>query len=131
MEISETELQLRREIQTQDVVNKLLHASLQDLSLERTLERAIDCIVSAPLFPMKSKGAIFLVEKDPEILVMRAQRGLSEYLLKACARVPFGYCLCGRAARNRGVVCSAHDTVGEPRIFQWTDFPSVFREQNY
>ena len=61
--IPATELQLRREIQTQDIVNKLLQASLEDLSLEKTLERAIDCIVSAPLFPMKSKGSIFLVEK--------------------------------------------------------------------
>ncbi|MFA6003526.1 MAG: ATP-binding protein [Elusimicrobiota bacterium] len=105
--MTDNPLQLQREIQTQEVVNKLLQASLEDLSLERTLERAIDAIVSAPLFPMKSKGAIFLVGEEPDTLIMRAQRGLPEYLLQACARVPFGYCLCGRTARNRDVLCSA------------------------
>ena len=38
------------------------------------------------------------------MLVMKAQRGLSEALLAECHRVPIGCCLCGEAANHRQVV---------------------------
>jgi signal transduction histidine kinase len=49
-------------------------------------------------------GCIFLVEDDPEILVMKVQRGLPQSVRSACARVPFGTCLCGMSASARDVV---------------------------
>jgi len=47
---------------------------------------------------VKSKGSIFLVEDDPGVLVMKAHYRLAPQLLKICKQVPFGRCLCGRAA---------------------------------
>jgi DNA-binding NarL/FixJ family response regulator len=39
-----------------------------------------------------------LVGKEPEVLELKAHRSLNTHSLKMCARVPFGTCLCGRAA---------------------------------
>ncbi|NIM59656.1 MAG: GAF domain-containing protein [Candidatus Aminicenantes bacterium] len=45
-----------------------------------------------------------MVEDDPEMLVMKANRSLGTPLLTMCARIPFGRCLCGRAASSGEVV---------------------------
>jgi signal transduction histidine kinase len=34
---------------------------------------------------------------------MRAQRGISDFLQKSCARIPFGKCLCGQAALTKKI----------------------------
>jgi len=89
---------IQQSYQVQTVLNKLLYLSLETGSLEELLEHAIDHIVSIPWIAFESQGAIFLVEDDPQVLVMKAQRRLPTPLLTTCARVPFGRCLCGRAA---------------------------------
>jgi len=68
------------------------------------LERTLDLLFGIPWIALESKGAIFLVEQEPELLVMKAQRGLPKQLLTACRTVPFGRCLCGRAAATGNVV---------------------------
>ena len=95
---AEEEIQQSYEIQT--VLNCLLHLSLEGYSLEEILERVIDHIISVPWLAVESMGSIFLVEDDPELLVLKAQRGLSEQCLTRCARVPFGRCVCGRVAAS-------------------------------
>ncbi|MGD9162107.1 MAG: ATP-binding protein [Desulfobacteraceae bacterium] len=95
---------LHRVVQAQEITNELLQISLVEPSLSKMLELSIDKIVSAPLFSFKSKGAIFLLEDEPEVLILKAQRGLPDYLLKECARTPFGKCLCGKAAQNKKMV---------------------------
>ena len=80
------------------VLNKLLSISLEDISLEEMLGLVIENVIFLPWFELELKGGIFLVEEDPDVLVMKAQRGLSDQIQKMCARIPFGKCLCGRAA---------------------------------
>ncbi len=80
------------------VLDGLLRISLEDVPLTNQLERALDQILSIPWLPLEKKGGIFLVEDDPEVLVLKAQRNLAPDLLRICARVAFGRCLCGRAA---------------------------------
>lgn len=49
---------------------------------------------------------------DSQELVLVVQHELHEALLEKCARVPFGHCLCGRAAESREVIfktCVDHD----------------------
>jgi len=89
--------------QARAVLNKLLSLSLRNLTLEEILEQAIDCITSTSWLGFESKGAIFLVEDEPEVLVMKAQRGLLTPSQTTCARVPFGQCICGRTALSRKV----------------------------
>ncbi len=99
------EEKIQRSSQIQAILNKILLLPLEDISLEEMLERVIDYITHTP-FPwitLQPKGAIFLVENDPEVLIMKAQRGLAEPLLDMCSRVSFGRCLCGRAALSHKV----------------------------
>jgi signal transduction histidine kinase len=64
------------------------------------LARALDTILDIPWLTTQPKGGIFLVGDQPGVLLLKAQRNLGTPLLTMCARVPFGHCLCGRAAAN-------------------------------
>ena len=92
------EKELQRNYQIQTVLNALLHISLIDISLEEQLQLILEHIISIPWLALERKGGIFLVEDEPEVLVMKVQHGLATPLLDMCRRVPFGRCLCGRAA---------------------------------
>jgi putative nucleotidyltransferase with HDIG domain len=59
---------------------------------------------------LESKGCIFLADNDAEELVMSAVSGLSEFIRTECARIPFGRCLCGRAALTKQPVFAGHLT---------------------
>lgn len=85
------------------VLGALVRISLTNDSLDEQLQQSLDHLLSIPWLALESKGAILLVEDDPQVLVLRAQRNLSPPLLTKCARVPFGRCLCGRAAANAAV----------------------------
>ncbi|MBC8458492.1 MAG: PAS domain S-box protein, partial [Deltaproteobacteria bacterium] len=96
--VEERTAELARNYDTQNIINSLLSLSLKDISLDELLHRAIELIFSIPWLTFESRGCIFLVEDDPEVLVMKAQNGIFEPIQKECARVPYGRCLCGRAA---------------------------------
>jgi PAS domain S-box-containing protein len=98
------EEEIQRSYHVQSVLNELLHISLEDLSMEETLQRIIGRLVSIPWLTLESRGVIFLVEDEPYALVMKAQQGLAQPLQIACARLPFGRCLCGRAAETGEIV---------------------------
>ena len=93
---------------TGTAINALLRLSLEDYSLEELLQRALDIILSVSSLSIETKGSIFLVEDEPEVLIQKVQRGLAEPLLKECARVPFGKCLCGRAASTKRIEFADH-----------------------
>ncbi len=92
------EEELQRNYDAQTVINSLLRLSLEDIPLEELLRRTLDLLFSVPWLAIESRGSIFLVEDDPEVLVMKAQKGLEEVVQKTCAQVSLGRCLCGRAA---------------------------------
>ncbi len=96
----EMEEALQQSYQNQSVLNSLLNIALENLSLDAMLERALDIILTTPWLPTQPQGGIFLVERQPGILVLKAQRNLNNALLTMCALVPFGHCLCGQAAAN-------------------------------
>jgi len=100
--------ELQRYCDTQNVLNSLLNLSLEGVHLEELLRRTLDLILSIPWLTLESMGCIFLVEDEPEVLVMKAQNKLAEPIQKACARVPFGRCLCGRAALTQEIQFADH-----------------------
>ncbi len=109
---------LQRHYDTQRVLNSLLQLSLEDIPLDELLKHAFNLIISIPWLTLESRGGIFLVEDEPDILVMKVQGGLSEPIQKACARVAFGWCLCGRAAATQEIqfadcIDDRHDTTYE------------------
>jgi PAS domain S-box-containing protein len=99
-EAKKAEEHIRRNSEIQAALNQLLSLSLEDLTMDEILQRAIGQITSTAWLAVESKGAIFLVDDQEETLVMAAQRGMAAPLLKLCARVPFGKCTCGRAVRS-------------------------------
>jgi len=94
----EMERTIERSLDTQRVIGSLLRLSLEDEPLDDLLDQALQLVLSIPWLSVESKGAILLVGDEPGVLEMRAQQGLEEEILACCARVPFGRCLCGRAA---------------------------------
>lgn len=93
---------------SEDVINSLLRHSMQDMSLEHLLKGALDLIFSIPWLAFEKQGCIFLVEGDPHSLIMKAQVNLAEPIKQACAQVPFGKCLCGRAAMTQKIQFADH-----------------------
>ncbi len=98
---------LKRSFSIQSVINKLLRLSMEDIPIERMLESTLDLIISMPWLSVESMGGIWLVDEDTGKLVLRAGRGLPCSIEKICGEVPFGKCLCGRAADTGRVVYSS------------------------
>jgi putative nucleotidyltransferase with HDIG domain len=101
-----SEQEIKRGYQTQTVLNKLLHLSLENLSLTETLELFIYYVTSFPWLVLEPKGAIFVLGEKPGVLELKAHRGLDDNLLSICDQVPFGKCLCGRCALSCEIVFS-------------------------
>jgi hypothetical protein len=93
-------------------LNQLLQISLGGKTLEAQLDEALDTVLAAPWLALEPRGGIFLAENDQLRLI--AHRNLAEPLQSTCAKVPFGHCLCGRAAVEKTVVHAAQRVSREP-----------------
>jgi PAS domain S-box-containing protein len=110
---SEEELALT--IETQAAMNALLDLSLKSKTIDEFLDRALDLVLSLEWLAVESKGAVFLADETGETLNLHAHQGLPQELIARCSTVPFGHCLCGKAAGTRAVqfsdrVDGHHDT---------------------
>lgn len=99
-----------RELNTQQVLRKILQESFEPIALAEFLGRALECVLGVFWLRLNPRGAIFLADGETRALSMAAQRGLSEEITLACARLPYGRCLCGRVAESgEALVVSAVD----------------------
>ena len=98
---------IERSLQIQQVLDAILNLSLPTLTLKEVLAKSLDSFLAIPFFAMLNKGAIFLVTEDDGHLEMAVQRNLPDPLLQSCALLPFGKCLCGKAASTREIVFSS------------------------
>jgi len=96
-----------RELIGQQVISEILRDSLAPLALAELLHRALDRVFTVPWLQVNPTGSIFLANEASRELVMVAERGLPEQLRKACGHLPYGRCLCGRAAESRALVFAA------------------------
>jgi len=53
-------------------------------------------------------ACIFLVEDEPEVLVLKACKGFSKDHSACCYKIPFGKCICGKAASSRMIIFAEH-----------------------
>ncbi|MEW6367470.1 MAG: ATP-binding protein [Acidobacteriota bacterium] len=95
-----TEAELEKKSDIQSVVNTMLRSSLEDVSLDSMLHLTLDLLTSLPWLTFESRGAIFIADEQERALLMRVHKGLSEEIVKACRRIPYGRCMCGRAAES-------------------------------
>lgn len=98
-----TRTQLLRMHDAGAAVNALLQLSLHDLPLDQMLSRALDITLSLKWLSLSSRGCIFLFDAEKNMLVMSAHSGLSEPIVRQCATVQMGKCLCGRAGLTQEV----------------------------
>ena len=105
-DISQQKAMEEREIRSQIsriAISALLETSLEPLSLRQQLDVALQIILSVSWLSIKYKGSIFLADETSQTLTLVAQVGLADALLIQCAKLPFGYCLCGRAAQTQAL----------------------------
>ncbi len=105
---SQLDLETHKRLEVYRTLLNILELPLKNLSFDTLLEEALDIILSSPIAPFQAKGAIFLVEKEPNVLVLKTQRKLPEPLRKICARVHFGQCICGQAAAKEELIFHNH-----------------------
>lgn len=99
-ELVATQDELEREAKIIEATNKALALSLYSTSAEELLRAGLDLLMNLDFLAMEDQGAAFLVDEETSELVLTAHRNLAQPLHKQCARVPFGSCLCGRAAES-------------------------------
>lgn len=103
--VNERTKEIEDSYRVQEVLNSLLYIAMEPNSLEKQLEWSLKAIVSTPWLRMRAQAGIFLVdENNPDILKLTIQHHLNAPLLSLCNRVPFGQCLCGRAAQNKEII---------------------------
>lgn len=87
-------------------ISAILEIGIEPLSLNRKLEVALEIVLTVPWLAMQYKGSVFLATEDG-YLEMVAQKNLHNHLLQACQRIPYGFCLCGKAAEKRQILFSS------------------------
>lgn len=93
---------LQRKHQLQSILNIMLSISLKPIGLVEMLDRILEQITSIPWFTLP-RGAVLLVEDKPDELVLKSYRNFNGKPVSKCTRVPFGRCLCGRAASAKEI----------------------------
>ncbi|QWR77262.1 response regulator [Candidatus Magnetomonas plexicatena] len=81
------------------VINTILKVFLKPITLKEKLEQSLGLITSIPRLFLQTKGAIFLVEDDPAVLVLKASLGTPD-----CEKITPGKCLCGMAMSTKEIV---------------------------
>ncbi|GBD41532.1 putative diguanylate cyclase YedQ [bacterium HR39] len=89
---------LLRALENERTLNALLRVAVRNEPLDVLLEECLDVLLSVSWLSVLPKGGIFLADSERGELRLAAHRNLPPPLLGSCARVPFGHCLCGRAA---------------------------------
>lgn len=105
----------------QMAVTKLLRLSLDNLTLDQILQRAIEVVVTIPWLLIEPYGAIFLLDESSQTLKLNAQFNLPASAQRICNSIRLGECYCGKGAFNREVVYinrSAHPDISEPETKQ-------------
>ncbi len=95
----EREEQIEKGYKLQDLLNSLSLTALEDLPLDEQLRKALETIINSPFLPLQTSAAVFLVGK-PETLELEVHCNLPKAVPIHCAQVPFGRCVCGRAAQT-------------------------------
>lgn len=98
---------IKQTLDIQNILNSILKFSLEERTPEGIFQYALNEAMKASWLAIESKYALFIIEDEaPDVLVMKAQKGISEPIRRACSKVRFGQCLCGRAAASGKVLFS-------------------------
>ncbi|MBF0457744.1 MAG: GAF domain-containing sensor histidine kinase [Nitrospirae bacterium] len=105
----------------QDVINKILHLSLEPISLTEHLQKTLDIISTVSWLSNKYTGSIFLIEGRTDILVMKVHRGFPLNLHNVCSVLPLGKCLCGQCALTGEIIFKS--TIDGDHVVRYDGMP--------
>ncbi len=98
-----SEAELHDNYFTQSTINMILSESLGNISLDMILQKALNMILAIPWLSFELIGSIYLIETKPDVLVMKAWYNIPKPSRLSCGHIPFGECLCGRAAETQTI----------------------------
>lgn len=102
--------QLQTEHDSMEALYRIVQLLLMPVTLTEKLDRALEILFTVPWLEVEHKGSIFLANTQQRTLHIVSKRHLSPQLHECCATIPFGYCLCGRAAEQQQLVYCNHLT---------------------
>ena len=74
--------------------------------LQQRLTQVLDILFNLKAFDLQRKGGVFLKDPGQEFLDMFVLHGnFSEEFIRREQHIPYGACLCGRAAISQGADC--------------------------
>ncbi|KJS14663.1 MAG: hypothetical protein VR78_09750 [Hoeflea sp. BRH_c9] len=85
------------------LLHRLLRIVMNETSLERQLQQALDELLKVSWLSLLPKGGVFLVEEPDKSLRLVVEKNLGPQIIAMCAQVRSGHCLCGRAAQTATV----------------------------
>ena len=97
---------LKAQNERRDALSIILTIIQQNIPFEVQLKKILEALFSNTWLQVLRKGAIFTVEKGSGELSLAVHHGFNDAVLASCSRVPFGKCLCGRAAASGETIFS-------------------------
>lgn len=91
----------------QQIISDILKLSLEPYLLKEELEHILDYLLSLTQYNFHTKAGIFLIEQDPTLLNLVAQRGFSKEQQENCGKVSKSSCICGQAAQTGELLFSS------------------------
>ncbi len=100
----QAEKQAQHYLTYQRIINGLYAISYLKIPLQEQLDKALNFILSVPWLALQAKCALFIADPETETLTLTAHSGLDIELVIQCQHLPYGHCLCGRAATQRTII---------------------------
>lgn len=99
-----SEARMKQRADINQALSAILATAIERNSLQATMERVLDIMLSIDWLSFQQQGSIFLADHEERTLHMIAQRNLGEQLLNRCSRLQYGQCLCGKAAEQQDII---------------------------
>ncbi|MBF0309348.1 MAG: PAS domain S-box protein [Magnetococcales bacterium] len=106
------EERLRRSLETQQVVAKLLAGALAPLPLPALLEQSLERVLTTSWLAWRSKGVVFLLDENGSHLHAVAAHGM-DLRGTGCDVLPLDRCTCGIAVQQRRIHFSSTAAEGD------------------
>ena len=84
-------------------ISTILTIALKPISFQQQLQEILSVLVSISWLNASNKGAIFVANGKKE-LILAAYHNLDAEFIWLCEKIPFGYCLCGKAAERKKIL---------------------------
>jgi len=98
-DIKKSEKGLKESHDVQLALNRLLQISIEDMTLDKMLEKLFASLLMVPWINIEARGGIWLAKNSSSNkLDLIVSRGLSRDVKKHCKQITIGECVCGRTA---------------------------------